>query len=385
MKIPYPFATAVAAFLFSTLSATSMAAPPLTLTVNCAEGETIMHALQQGDARKELVVIVKGTCNENVTINRDNVTIQGDPGTGATVSAPDAGANAITVAGNRNSIVGLTVTGGLNGVFVIGPPTFDLADCVVQNAAQNGVRVVSSHISIVGNTIQYSGNHGLMLSAANGRVQNNQIRSNAVAGVHLEKTASVEGNGNTISANGSNGVELLSGSYAHLWNNTIVSNGTNPAVRRFGLYLNFAQADMDGNSITDNPGGGVWADGSVVQSGNQTISGNGGYGMMGYLGSTLVINPGTIIQNNNGDGVQLNAHSTGQITEATIRYNAWHGIRLSLGSKLLIYGPPATTVGGNSGYALECADSESSVWNAYPLDLSPPNGSGGVSPSCTGF
>jgi len=364
---------------------TSNASGPLTLTVDCSKGQTIAHALEQGDARKELVVIVRGTCNENVAINRDKVTLQGDPGTGATVNAPNASANAIAVAGADIGIVGLTVTGGSNGISAIGVPGFGVQGSIIQNAAQYGIRVTSSHANIAGNTIQYSGNHGVFFSAANGRVQNNQIRSNAMAGVHLERLSAVAIGGNTITANGSNGVELLSRSYSDLMNNTIASNGTNPAVRRNGVFLNFAYADMGGNSITDNPGAGVWADASGLSSQDQTISGNGGFGMMGYLGSTLVLNPGTIVQNNNGDGVQLHTNSIGQITGATIQFNAWGGIRLMLGSKLLIYGPPASTVGGNQGYGLECADAESSEWIGYSVDFNPPNTLGAISPSCTGF
>jgi parallel beta-helix repeat protein len=444
MKPTHRFATAVIVFLIAALAAmpamargtskaspppTSNASGPLTLTVDCSKGQTIAHALQQGDERKELVVIVRGTCNENVTINRDKVTLQGGPGTGATVNAPDASTDAIIVEGTDISIVGLTVTGGLRGVRAIGVQGVTILDSVIQNAAQNGIHVISSHANIVGNTIQYSGNHGMAFSAANGRVQDNQIRSNAKAGVYLQQLSALSMNGNTITANGSNGVEVATGSYASLVNSqimsnsshgvtldqgssisisgstvssngaagvwlysnstavidgcTIAANGTDaaaPQLVRVGVSVNFSHADIRNSSITNHPYRGIVTTGTLLL-GNTTVTGNGADGVVLYNGAKLGVTGGTI-SNNNGNGVFMILNSSGQILGATIQSNAKHGIELLGGSKLWLFEPPST-VGGNGFYGLYCNDGESSVNDTSWLNFTPPNSVGGA--YCTGF
>ena len=49
--------------------------------VNCDKGQTITHALQGFD-RIPITIQVKGTCNENVEIDRDDVTLIADPSGG---------------------------------------------------------------------------------------------------------------------------------------------------------------------------------------------------------------------------------------------------------------------------------------------------------------
>ena len=44
------------------------------MRVECAAGQTIARALQRGDERKPLTVVISGTCNESVTIDRDDQT-----------------------------------------------------------------------------------------------------------------------------------------------------------------------------------------------------------------------------------------------------------------------------------------------------------------------
>ncbi len=54
----------------------------MSFTVDCSKGQTIGAALQRGDARKPLLLMIRGTCNESVSIDRDDVTLRGQPGGG---------------------------------------------------------------------------------------------------------------------------------------------------------------------------------------------------------------------------------------------------------------------------------------------------------------
>ena len=57
----------------------SASAQTITYTVDCAKGQTIAGALARADARSPLVINIRGTCNEHVSISRDDVTLRGGP------------------------------------------------------------------------------------------------------------------------------------------------------------------------------------------------------------------------------------------------------------------------------------------------------------------
>ena len=48
-----------------------------TVEVDCTKGKTLAHALEKANEDKPVVVVVRGICNENVVIDRDDVTLQG--------------------------------------------------------------------------------------------------------------------------------------------------------------------------------------------------------------------------------------------------------------------------------------------------------------------
>src|SRR4030042_1692266 len=86
--------------------------------VNCNKGETITYALQKSDG-KPITIQVKGACNENVTIDRDDVTLIAHPSGGAINGVEPIDAT-IIIMGDRTVIDGLTVTGGGDGIRVPG-------------------------------------------------------------------------------------------------------------------------------------------------------------------------------------------------------------------------------------------------------------------------
>jgi hypothetical protein len=186
----------MAAISLCGLATVTQAAQPQTFTVDCTKGQTISAALDNGDARKPMVLTVQGSCNENVTIARDDVTLQGDPKVGATVNGSSAAAT-IAVLANRVTIDRLGVTGSNNGVLVHGAFNAVIKNSVIQNSAQNGIFVLVGHARITNNTIQYAGSHGVSLQGGNALLSNNVIQYNVVAGVHLQ-SATVNATSNTI-------------------------------------------------------------------------------------------------------------------------------------------------------------------------------------------
>jgi len=369
-------AAVVAAVIVSALPLSALAESQ-TLTVDCSRGQTIAKALERGDSRKPLVVIIRGTCNESVTIHRDDTTLAGDPRSGGMVNGPTMG-YAINVSADRVTITGLRVTGGGGGVNVLGGSNVGIVDSVIEHTGGEGVMFNSTQAArIRSSKVQHTGSHGVMIVRAAARLINNEIAFNAGAGVHVEQMGNLFASANKIGSNGSNGIELLAGSYGAIHDGGFYANGTNPAGRRHGIFVSFSRADIGpGNSIFNHPGAGIWADGSTVQAGGNEVSGNGDGGITGYLGSTLVVY-GMTITNNTGDGVRLVGNTTGQIDSSTVRLNTGHGIVLQRGSKLLT-APPVSDATANGGFGLYCADAESSV-----ADLASLNGT--VSQGCTGF
>jgi parallel beta-helix repeat protein len=325
-------------------------------------------------SHRPLVRVVKGTCNENITIDRDDVTLQGDPKVGATVNGSSAAAT-IAILANRVTIDRLAVTGGANGVLVHGAFNAAIKNSVIQNSVQNGIFVLVGHARITNNSIAYAGIHGVSLQGGNVLLSNNLIQYNTVAGVHLEQTSNVNATNNTISGNGSNGVELRWNSHGQLSGNTISGNGFNPPPgpgTNSGVHAEHSTADIEGGQIFGNAANGVGIFSSVVEVTNVQVSGNNGPGVGGSMGSIIDVAGGTI-SGNNGGGVTATM-SIARVRDATVSNNAQPvAILIRQGSKLTIQNTVAT---GNGGYGLDCTDAESSYVGAII---------GTISPSCTGF
>lgn len=406
--------------------------PVKTVEVDCAKGETIAAALDQGDERKPMVVVVRGVCSEHVTVDRNDVTLLADPVAGGTVTGPDPSRNTILVTSNRVVIDGLTVTGGRNGITASGTGGLTVRNCFVHTTGLRGIVYFQGASGTVdGCTVQNATQDGILISAANATVVNSVLSQNKAGGILVTNSASArigtstlaQPAGNTITANAASGISVQEGSSAIIGANTISANGTNPALGRFGIIVGDSAIDViGGNTITGNHGAGVVVTssnvrirnsgfpvamvntissngassptnggisaslGSTLQIEGATISQNTGPGIFAFLGTTLRLQNSTIAGNTsgaNGFGVVLSVRSSGQLFASTIQNNTLDGIRLVFGSGLFIQSP-VTTVSGNGGFGLQCTDGESSVVNTGLLSLSG-NLAGGVSGTCTGF
>ena len=379
---------------------------PTTILVDCDNGETITDALQE--LGSPLTIQVKGTCNENVDIARNDVTLIAHS-SGGTVNgglAPDR--HTINVRGNRIVIDGLTLRGGRTGV----NGGAMIRNCTIQNTAWNGVSFYHGGNGTVDNCqIRNNPHHGIVIEGGSGTVINSTISSNAGIGILVQAAGSArigitdrnQYAGNTISNNGSNGIHVVFSGGAFIGGNTISGNGVDPDAYwgRYGVAVSFASADLVGyNRITGNAGTGVFAKNSTVLlgdggfglpigapgedpiyanmiTGNGTVAPNWG-GVYGYLGTSLDIRYATI-SNNIGDGVILRLRSTARMYQDTVNNNSGNGILLDQGSGVRLQDPPVAATGNASGLALQCAFGEDSFLGAFAAGSQP------VSGACTGF
>src|SRR5258708_3518044 len=234
--------------------AAALAEPTMTVNVDCTAGETIAKALTLGDERKPMLVVVKGTCNDSVSIERSDVTLQGDPFVGGGVNGPDPSVDTLRVTGSRVTVDGLTVTGGRNGITGFSAAGLRVRNTTVQLSGRNGITFTSGASGVVdGCTIQLNPRDGVVIDAAQATVVNSSVSQNARFGVLVTNGGSARlgvdnvgtGAGNTISLNGSNGVIVSLGSSAFIAMNQITGNGADPAANgRTGGSGSNAAADL---------------------------------------------------------------------------------------------------------------------------------------------
>jgi Right handed beta helix region len=349
-----------------------------TFTVDCNRHQTIADAIARGDERKPLVITVRGTCHESVSIARDDVTLQGDPTAAGAVSGPDPNVNTLQILASRVTVDDLTIAGGRVGVQVQDAYGALIQNTVIEHTALDGIRIFVGDADVTGCTVRQTGGAGIAVNRGGVlRLLNSQVRDNPAVGIGVAGNSTLNATGNTIVHNGGNGIDLGSGSQGSFADNTISDNGANPDLQGNGLSAwGASRAQVGGNNvITGNRETGILvAGGSTAYVTSDTITGNGGNGVFGYLAATLVID-GDTISNNGANGVDCTANCTAQIMGSTIQGNVYSGINLALDSTLLLQ-PPTTDATGNGGMGLYCNDGESSA-----ADVS--NLTGGT--NCTGF
>jgi hypothetical protein len=305
--------------------------PTLKVKVDCGKGQTIAHALEQGDARKPLVVHVQGLCAENVVVTRDDVTLQGP----ATVVAADHSLAVITLDGARRAVIDrLAVSGGADGIRVLRGATVEVLGCSLTGNARYGI-VASFSASAVLDQCTITGNGPAAPAAPTGAgavaanasqvvVTSSTITGNRGAGVIAARDAQVRVGQDfggspvpgpvTITGNAGQGITINDSSTAIVLGSTIEDNAGS------GIAVNGASSAQIGIGIgnTASP---------------NTVRNNVGNGIVVYQGSRVQVHGNTI---GNRDGT-VRPQATGvrvetaaaTITANTIRYGARYGVEVS--------------------------------------------------------
>jgi hypothetical protein len=351
----------------------------ITYMVDCTEGQKVSDAISRGDAKKPLVIVVRGTCEESITIARDDVTIRGDTATAGRLHGPAPGVDTVVVSGDRVALRQLTVTGGNVGVRIQGGYNLILDQVTVRDTGGRGVLVRSGTLEFTNSTIEHAGHDGLYLTrGAAARLATVQVLENSGRGIFVDSNAMVMVASSTIRSNASSGVQLEAGAHGVFNNTTVDWNGTNPSQPGMGILATGAHVVVNaGNVIAHNREDGIQAvASSTLVLSQSTVSDNGGSGVFGYLGANVVLHGPSTIAGNNSYGVQCRAHCTTQMDGATIQNNSMDGIAITLGSVLIV--GEGNHSSDNGGWGLWCGDGESSVDGLEKL-------SGTVFKACTGF
>jgi len=294
-----------------------------TVRVDCAQGKSINRALRHGDERKPLVVIVEGTCTENVVVERDDVTLQGEPG--ATIVAADASKPTLSLDGaHRVVVTGLTLSGGRDGIAATRGSTLEVGVCVLQNNARFGLIVSYGGTAAVDNcVIQNNGGGGAV--AANGAqlvVTNSTVRNNT-----------------------GNGLAAVRNSHLRVGQDTAGSLTPGPVT---------VQGNTQGGIVVSDASAGI-----VVAT---RVEANGGHGIVSQSSSSVSIGVGTLglvapvtIRGNGNSGVSIYQASRGLVQDSLVKNNTRDGVRIE-GSAATVIG---SQIRGNGRYGIASLNSGS--------------------------
>jgi len=338
----------LAGVLFALASLTPVDPAEAAVVVDCSKpSHSIGDKVGLGD--KDLVIVVKGTCTENVVVTRDDVTLTTDGVTPAAIVALDPARPALVLDGARRVVVdglaaGFSVSGGLFGVSATRGSTLDLRNCAVAGNSANGVVAsYGSAVTIDGCTIgPNAGNGAVAANAASLVVTNSTVTGNSAAGITAVRSAHVRVGQDaagtpvvkpvTVSGNGTNGVLITESSAGTVVGGTVQGSGqANVFVGRgssgqIGVGTNGLLA---GALIRNGATHGIAVEGGNATIVHSTVTGNGSTGI-------IVTNAGSarigILNGNAGYG------------PVSITGNGETGLHVAIGGAAFV---GATTVDGN--------------------------------------
>lgn len=296
----------------------SDAAARATWRVDCDRGQSLQGLFSAAGPVLSLafpagaVVVVSGTCNENVEITErfDGILLDGQ-GT-ATINGPDPSRDTLRLIGVRNFTVrGFTITGGRDGVNLRGVSMVSIQKNVIR-AGRDGIQVHrGSFAMITDNTLQ-NGRDGIV------------VHESSSARIGFATSTAANPSPNLIDSNGRHGILVSRASTARIAGNMIVNNGTSGVGS--GIRIDrVSQADLAANTIDLNREDGIrvlqnsGANLSIGTSGhflelvNSTGAPNTGVGIRGQIGGYAVGGLGTL----NGTAGQKNFTDASSIDRIT--------------------------------------------------------------------
>jgi hypothetical protein len=229
----------------------------ITRTVDCEKGQSIQNALDKGQSNAEpLVIIIRGTCDESVTIVRDDVTLLGIDDNAGISSTTDISVS--IEGGQRIRIEKLTLSG----------PDIPLS-------------VDSAYVTLVDVTIEGSNDNGIdAVDGSNVNIEDSRIRNNGLTGIVIEKGGTLNLYNTVVSGNARGGVTLSKNSSSVITNSEIFENLNGPGV-----------------SIGENS--------TAKFEGTTVINGNGTNGISIILHSIARVFSPTVISGNSQNGLFL--------------------------------------------------------------------------------
>ena len=201
-----------------------------TVRVDCDDGESINRAIRRSSLAEKLTITVRGTCVENVVIDRDHVTLQPSKWSGGSIEAEDETKPVISITGDHVTVQdfnGDSISGGTSGIAVIQGGEASIINNHL-HGNRFGVILIWGGIGLLEGNLIEDNDQGVNIGFSSmGRFRSNDISSNDTQGVFVggSSTAWFQG-GNVVSDNGASGVLFLGIAAVRVdANNTFAGNG----------------------------------------------------------------------------------------------------------------------------------------------------------------
>jgi hypothetical protein len=353
--------------------------PGRTFVVDCGRGDRIAPKLTAA----RTVVIIKGTCVENLIIPVDDVVLRSDPAGGEIAASSSQIDTVLIDSARRVMITGLRITGGRNGIVATGGAMVSVVNAAVSGSQRDGIVIHGASAEITGNSVQDHPVSGVLVDGGTATITNNTIERNGDASDHnfvvgggivvtnagsarIGLTQDGSAGGNVIQNNRSDGVRIDSGAGATLRSSAMLSN------TRYGLVVARAHATLvGGNVIQGNGATGLFLLGAVLLQipghinlpivadviSNNALSPNPGFTKDGIVaGDNSVIDlRGALVSGNFPNGIMVSNNSAARLRSSfssvttTITGNTANGIAVffnSTASFQTATGNPGAPTGG---------------------------------------
>lgn len=281
---------------------------PQVFTVNCP-GDSVADALAQATTLGPVTINIAGICPESVTIDRDDVVLQGiSLGDGLQAPSPDSVVLRLERGARRIELRELSISGGVFGVFVADGSAL-LSNATVENAGVFGVAVgPGGSLDIRGGLIS---NNGAGVDVSGGKASLGDgvvVRNSPFGNVRVSNAGTVSVSGATIESGGS-GVVALHGGAVELSPATVVRDNNGD-----GIVARAGTVSISGSLIANNTDNGVLGvEGGRIELAGAIVEGNGGSGVDLRVGSSLRIHDGAIVRANTAHGIRI-----GDVSVATL-------------------------------------------------------------------
>jgi hypothetical protein len=212
--------------------------------VNCDKGQSLQKAILSGHSSAAPVEIrVFGTCQEDIELTRDNVSIIGDGNTtlvghiriassdevwlrDLTITGPGPG---VTVFNGRTRFTRVNLVGNEGvGVFGRQGALIRFVDSQISvNHGESGADLEHSFLLLGGTEVNGNWGDGITLSSNSSvRLQDSWIHMNQGTGIHARLSSVVEAITSQINENGAVGIYLRTGSSGEIRDSGLAANGT---------------------------------------------------------------------------------------------------------------------------------------------------------------
>jgi len=306
--------------------------------VDCGNGDKLGDALDQFADRSEPVVfVVEGTCDEQVQIDRDNVTLK--------IASPGDGVRGLALNEVRGiQLWGLAIgSGGLHAT----ASTFHAHTSHV-SGGNTGIWLDTNSVGFVdmGSSVENASQTGVMVgSGSTLTMSDGSITGNSMTGLTVRGGTEATLSNVQITGNGS-GVEIQWGGSANL-NGCTVDNNQGQGVHSGGA------ANIVGGEVVDNGSSGVTAQQGDANLQNTRVATNQNGGVIGMNGARLTLQGTTVVEHNHGDGLALMIGSSAEIQDAVvIQSNDGNGVNVRDNS--VVSSSSAAQVVNNGGWGFWC-------------------------------